>query len=61
MRFSHFQKAKSSVLLAERIFPNHSYPNRTLQTIGDSPVYNLPVNGTLAYTGRNSNAVYFAL
>ncbi len=46
---------------AERVFPNHSYPNRTLQIIGDSPVYNLLLNGTLAYTGQNSNAVYFTL
>ena len=35
--------------------------NRALQTIGDSPAYNLLTNGTLAYTGKNSNAVYFAL
>ncbi len=46
---------------AERVFPNHSYPNRTLQIIGDSPVYNLLQNGTLAYTGKNSQAVYFTL
>jgi len=45
---------------AERIFPNHSYPNRTLQIIGDSPVYN-PQKGILTYTSKNSYAVYLTL